>query len=101
MNIVEFKPDITHQNLQGLIELDFDPAAERYLILDRMTGIKIWNGPVPDTNPAKLIVPFKYTIGNNLIVMIIDDSGDPAYNAAVNDKVQAQIVNARLVTTNP
>lgn len=85
----------------ALLELDFDPAAERYGIIDRRDLSLIWNGLVPSTNPAKLVVPIEYATSNNLMVMIFDDAGTPSYNAAVNDKVQAQLVDARTVTTNP
>lgn len=97
-NVID-KPDVIKS--VGFLELDFDPAAERYGIIDRRDFAFVWNGPVPPTNPAKLVLPIDYTTGNNLMVMIFDESGTPTYNAAVNDKVQAQIVDARLVTTNP
>lgn len=85
----------------GLIELDFDPAAERYGVIDRRNMNRVWVGQVPATNPAKIIVPIEYTTSNNLLVMIFDDSGSPSYNMVGNDKVQAQLVDARTVTTNP
>lgn len=85
----------------ALVELDFDPAAERYGVIDRRDLSLIWNGPVPPTNPAKLVVPIEYATSNNLLVMIFDDSGSPSYNMVGNDKVQAQLVDARTVTTNP
>lgn len=85
----------------ALLELDFDSAAERYGVIDRRNFSAIWNGPVPPTNPAKLVVPIEYATSNNLLVMIFDDSGSPSYNMVGNDKVQAQLVDARTVTTNP
>jgi hypothetical protein len=85
----------------GFLEIDFDPDAERYMVLDRRNAGIIWLGPVPQTNPAKLIVPIEYTTSNNLLVMLFDDAGDPRYNMVGNDMVQAQLVDARTVTTNP
>lgn len=85
----------------GLIELDFDPAAERYAVIDRRNTNVFWVGPVPVNNPAKVVVPIDYTTSNNLLVMIFDDTGSPSYNMVGNDKVQAQLVDARTVTTNP
>lgn len=88
-------------NHQGMIELDFDAAADRYAILDRRSLIRLFTNIPPLVNPAKIIVPFRYTTNNDLVVMIFDDSGSPSYNMVGNDKVQAQLVDARTVTTNP
>ena len=84
----------------GLVELDFDSKAERYGIVDRLSMALVYSGKVPATNPAKTIVPLKYTTSNDLLVMIFDDAGSPSYNMVGNDKVQAQLVDARTVTTN-
>ena len=100
-NVGPFQIPTTEPFNIGLIELDFDPAAERYGVIDRRNMNKVWVGPVPATNPAKIIVPIEYTTSNNLLVMIFDDSGSPSYNMVGNDKVQAQLVDARTVTTNP
>jgi len=86
---------------RGVVELDFDPASERYGVINRKNFSVVWLGAVPPTNPVKLIVPIKYTIGNELAVIILDDTGSPSYNMVGNDKVQAQLVDARTVTTNP
>ncbi|MBV2127916.1 hypothetical protein [Arsukibacterium indicum] len=96
--VAEIRPGA---NNQGLIELDFDPAAERYAVMDRGDLTQLWHGVVPPTNPAKIIVPYKYTFDYNLMVLIIDDAGEPLHYVTGNDKVQAQLVDARLVTLNP
>lgn len=98
--ILSFNVDNKPYNT-GLIELDFDSEAERYGIVDRRNMNMFWVGPVPATNPAKIIVPIEYTTSNNLLVMIFDDAGDPRYNMVGNDMVQAKLVDARTVTTNP
>ncbi|WP_027671307.1 hypothetical protein [Rheinheimera baltica] len=98
--ILSFKPIVPETN-RGMVELDFDPAAERYAVLDRASMTMLWNGPVPPANPAKIIVPFEYTNNFNLMVLNIDDSGTPSYYVAGNDKVQARVVDARLITLNP
>ena len=85
----------------GLLELDFDPVAERYAVLDRRDLSIRWQGPTPAVNPIKLILPAQFATQNNLLVMIFDDSGSPSYNMVGNDKVQAQLVDARNITTNP
>jgi len=98
--ILSFNIDKSPYNT-ALIELDFDPAAERYGIIDRNSLSMLWIGPVSATNPAKVVVPLQYTTNNNLAIMIFDDAGTPNYNAAINDKVRAQLVDARTITTNP
>ena len=98
--ILSFKVDNKRYDT-GLVELDFDADAERYGVIDRRNMNRFWVGPVPATNPAKIIVPIEYTTSNNLLVMIFDDAGDPRFNMVGNDMVQAKLVDARTVTTNP
>lgn len=85
----------------GVLELDFDPAAERYVVQHRETMETLWNGPVPTANPARLRLPLQYTTEFNLMVLTLDDAGSPSYYVAGNDKVQAQLVDARFITLNP
>lgn len=99
--LIEFTAPISGPFPAALLELDLDPAAERYVIADRRDFSAIWIGSVPPTNPAKLVVPIEYATSNNLLVMIFDDAGSPSYNMVGNDKVQAQLVDARTITTNP
>lgn len=85
----------------GMLELNFDPNAERYVVQNRQNMETLWNGTLPINSPAKLRVPFQYTSGFELMVLILDDTGSPAYYVIGNDKVQAQLVDARTVTLNP
>lgn len=86
---------------RGLIEIDIDPAAERYAVLDRRSMSIVYAGVKPMSGNAKLITPLSYTVDHNLMVLNIDDAGAPVYYVAGNDKVQAQLVDARTVTLNP
>lgn len=86
---------------RGLVEIDIDPAAERYIVLDRRNMALIYTGFKPESGNARLIVPLQYTLDNNLIVLILDDAGSPSYYVTGNDKVQAALVDARTVTLNP
>ncbi|MDP5206627.1 hypothetical protein [Alishewanella sp. SMS8] len=97
--ILSFKIDKSTY-FAGMIELDFDPLSERYAVIDRKSLSLLWNGLTPATNPAKIIVPFEYTNSNNLAVIIFDETAN-GYNMVGNDKVQAQLVDARTVTLNP
>lgn len=85
----------------AMVEIDIDPEAERYVVADRKSMSVLWHGVRPSVGNAKVVVPFNYTIDNNIMVLILDDAGSPTYYAAVNDKVQAQIVDGRTVKTNP
>ncbi|WP_445425165.1 hypothetical protein [Alishewanella sp. HL-SH06] len=91
----------TAQLFIGFLELDLDPLAERYCVANRKNLEPVWLGPLPNTSPVKLVVPIEYTNKNDLMVIIFDDAGTPSYNMAGNDKVQAQLVDARTVTLNP
>lgn len=87
--------------VRGLFETDIDPAAERYIVMDRLSLTVFWHGLKPTEGNAKIIVPLEYTTNFNLMVLNIDDFGTPSYFVAGNDKVQAELVDARLVALNP
>lgn len=99
-HLYQFEKKTTPINV-GLFETDIDPLAERYIIMDRLNLSVLYHGLKPATGNAKILVPFEYTNNFNLMVLNIDDSGTPSYYVAGNDKVQAELVNARLVTLNP
>lgn len=82
---------------RGAIQIDIDPAAERYILLDRRTLLPLKIGFRPATGIVKFIVPFEYTIGFNLMAFIVDDAGEPAYNVVGADKIQAELVDAKTV----
>lgn len=95
----QFEPQKDVPVHRGLVEIDIDTDAERYLIMDRRTLMVLMHAPVPADHIARVIVPFEHTNKHDLMVMILDDGDD--YNMAGNDKVQAQLVDARTVTLNP
>lgn len=90
----------TSAHNMGVVELDLDPAAERYAVLDRRSLMPFFVGAKPTGN-AKIRVPLSYTIDNNIMALILDDTGSPSYYVTGNDKVQAALVDARTVTLNP
>ena len=90
----------TSAHNMAMVELDLDPAAERYAALDRRSLMPFFVGPAPTGN-AKIRVPIQYTIDHNLMVLILDDSGEPSYYVSGNDKHQAMLVDARTVQLNP
>ncbi|PKM17406.1 MAG: hypothetical protein CVV11_19805 [Gammaproteobacteria bacterium HGW-Gammaproteobacteria-15] len=93
-------PAIDQPVNMGLIEVDIDPLAERYIVMDRANLSVLWHGVPPEGN-AKIRVPLNYTFDYNLMVLVIDDAGSPAYYVTGNDKMQAALVDARTVTLNP
>lgn len=96
--------NLINQNLPvnaAIVEIDIDPAAERYAVLNRLSFETIWFGIKPSSGIAKIVVPIAYGTSNNLMALILDDTGSPSYYVTGNDKVQAQLVDARTVTLNP
>lgn len=101
MILILFEPPATTPINAAVVELDIDPAAERYIVMDRVNLSVLWHGVPPAAGNAKIRVPLSYSIDYNLMVLVIDDVGSPAYYVTGNDKVQAQLVDARTVTLNP
>jgi len=82
---------------RGIVELDIDPAAERYAVLDRRDMKPLMFGVRPTTGVVRFIVPFDYTTNNHLLFLILDDTGSPAYDVAGTDKKKADLVDAKNV----
>lgn len=97
--LVTFEQPNSTSLLRGLIEIDIDPLAERYCVQSRLDGLIYVMGVKPSNNIARIIVPVSFTTANDLQVIIYDESG--VYNAAIIDKVQPDLVNAKLITLNP
>lgn len=85
----------------AIVELDVDIAAERYAVLDRNTMSLIFTNFKPSSGNIKIVVPIQYTIDHNVMALILDDTGTPMHYVTGNDKIQAQLVDARTVTLNP
>lgn len=80
---------------QALLELDMDPAAERFTIIDRRSLLPLFSGVRPTTGIAKVLLPLELATANHCLVGIIDDNG--VYNAKFVDGVQLQLVDALTV----
>lgn len=81
---------------QAMVEVDSDVNAERLVVLDRISLYCIHNVAVAESNVTQLRVPLGYTANNNLLVGIVDDDGQ--YNSKFVDGIQAQLVDANVVT---
>lgn len=84
----------SNQYFAGQIVIDPDPAAERMIILDRLSGELFWFGLIgffKIDNQVKITVPQLYTSTQRLVVIIMDDQ--TVYDLAGADKVQADLVN--------
>ncbi len=92
-----FEPKSELSVPRGIVELDLDPSAERFCLLDRRSMSPIMLAIRPSSGIAKIIVPFEYSIDNHLLALIMDDAGVPSYNVAGADKIQAEIVDAKSV----
>ncbi|MCG9720643.1 hypothetical protein [Shewanella sp. Isolate7] len=80
---------------QAMMEVTTDPAAKRLMIVDRLSGEKIWNTPTSPSRLLRLIVPLRFGTSNELLVGIMDD--DRVNNAKFVDGVKAQIVDGNTV----
>ena len=101
IHLIRFEPPPVTPLNAAMVELDIDPLAERYIVMDRNNLSVLWHGVKPVTGIAKIRVPLSYTIDNNLMALILDDAGSPSYYVTGNDKAQAQLVDARTVVLNP
>ncbi len=80
----------------ALLELDIDPLAERYMLINRISGKLLTHGFKPiSSNIKKLFFRPSLSINSDLTVIIFDDNGE--YNAAIADGVQLQLVDANQV----
>ena len=68
------------------LDLDLDPQAERFSILDRNTMTTLYTGKA---DRSVIHLNNNFTSGGNLMVMILDDNR--TFNAAVIDGVDGQI----------
>ncbi|SQH76934.1 conserved protein of unknown function [Shewanella benthica] len=73
---------------QSLLELDADPNAERFMLIDRNTAKTIYHHLVPAGGLVRVALPYKYALAGDLLVVIIDDSGE--FNAVCMDGVKLQ-----------
>lgn len=79
----------------ALLELDMDPAAERYIIIDRRSLLPLYSGVRPPLGIAKVLLPQELATAPYCLVGIVDDNG--VYNAKFVDGVQLQLVDALTV----
>lgn len=79
----------------GLITVDMDIAAERIIIMDRISGQVINNTLRPPSGISKTLVEKKYITSNNLIVGILDDS--KVYDCKFIDGIMPEIVDANTI----
>ncbi|WP_345888916.1 hypothetical protein [Shewanella algae] len=80
---------------QGLLELDMDVNAERFVVFDRRSFMPLYSGIRPPSGIAKVLMPQELTTAGYCLVGIVDDGGQ--YNAKFLDGVQLQLVNALTV----
>lgn len=80
----------------SFLEFDLDPAAERVQVLNRSTGELISHRSVIGNN-LQLFLPFKYSLENDLMCIMLDDNAE--FNAAIADNVKPMLVD--LVSFNP
>jgi hypothetical protein len=80
--------------LMGLLELDADPAAERFVVLERSSLSVLWQREVPADGQVKCLVRPSYAL-SGVLVMILDDNQE--YNAKVADGVTLPLVDSHTV----
>lgn len=85
----------TSINNVSLLELDADPLADTYAVIDRNNFKTIQFGLVPDQGVIKAILPIQYGVNADAMVCIIDS--DRAYNAKIVDGVKMQMIDLNTV----
>ncbi|MGE4260023.1 hypothetical protein [Shewanella sp.] len=79
--------------LMGMLTLDIDANAERYVVLERNTLAVLHHNRPPASGIVNLLIPAKFAT-SGLIVGIVDDDGQ--YNIKMFDGVTCDLVNANL-----
>lgn len=75
----------------GVLSLDVDENASRLMVIDRTTSrILIYNA-IPPSPIYQIVLPYKYTLNNNLICMIIDLNNIYAAQSVDGVKLEAAI----------
>lgn len=83
-----------NQYFAGKLVVDFDPAAEQIMVIDRRTAEVLFFGIIAFHKVGDTItftVPEFFASTTNLIVVILDQQ--TVYDLAGADKVQADLVN--------
>ncbi|GIU15582.1 hypothetical protein TUM4261_32760 [Shewanella sp. c952] len=83
--------------LAGLLTVEMDAQAEMLFALDRQSGERLAHVVRPSQGLIKLILPFRYTQSNELIIGIVD--GDREFNASVLDGVKLELVDQNTADT--
>jgi hypothetical protein len=92
---VEFVSGHPLYDYQGCVTVDCDVLAERCILFNHKTMTPIGSKAVTG-NIVRFRLPLNYTTTFDLCVIIVD--ADSEYNAAILDGVQAEIIDANLVT---
>lgn len=79
----------------GLLEINMDEAAERFVVIDRRNMQIIHAGVRPQSGIAKILMAINYATANHCLVGIVDD--DQVFNAKFLDGVKLQIVDQNTV----
>ncbi|WP_100913535.1 hypothetical protein [Pseudoalteromonas spongiae] len=79
----------------GVVETTLDALGERLLVIDRR-GKVITQRLVPANNKLAIIVPFEYTVNNNLMCILLDD--DAEKDGELVDNVKAAVIDMKNYT---
>ncbi len=80
----------------AMLELDIDPSAHRFMVIDRSNGSLLRHGYKPShTNVKKMFFQPTITTNPNLAVILLDDTRN--FNAVIADGVKLQLVDINQV----
>lgn len=79
----------------GLLQLNMDTDAERFLLMDRRTFTILHSGINTPSNVVKLLQPLEFTIGHYCILGVVDDHG--VYDCKFADGLKLELVDANTV----
>lgn len=77
----------------GVLECTLDPLAERLMVLTRIGKLVAIRPAAPKLN---VIVPFEYTLNNNLMCILLDDNGEK--DGELVDNVKAAAIDLKTYT---
>lgn len=95
LNIITAKPAkyLTYQ--QAVLDVDIDNAAEKLIVMNRLTCEVYYAFNCRDVKKIKFVLPVEHLNNNLLLVGILDNN--LTYNAKFLDAIKAEVINGRTV----
>uniref|UniRef100_UPI004048E493 hypothetical protein n=1 Tax=Shewanella baltica TaxID=62322 RepID=UPI004048E493 len=79
----------------GLLEVDIDPAAERFAILERVNLRLLWQSDIPADNQVKHLIRKDHSLAGVIFIMF---DADEQFNARIIDGFKLPLVDSHSVS---